>query len=178
MSTCRPDLGTVDDVVIILAHGPSLKAGEIGSGAGFAVALTPLDFASGDFGEVFLFLGLVSEFKQNGSQHRCSEEADGRDMGSDSRHLFVQDAHLFLAEAASPIFRGPSRCRVATTRAGIEPNLSIGFAGLTRRLVFRRSERSWTVFVQPSSKFVSKIFSVFFFRHALILSVSMVSHSA
>ena len=50
MSTCRPDLGTVDDVVIILAHGPSLKAGEIGSGAGFAVALTPQDFATGDFG--------------------------------------------------------------------------------------------------------------------------------
>ena len=47
-----PDLLAVDDVVVAIAHGARLQAGEVAAGARLAVALAPDDLAARDARQV------------------------------------------------------------------------------------------------------------------------------
>jgi hypothetical protein len=112
----RPDLGPIDDVVIPLAHGARLEAREVGSSAGLAVALAPVDLAARDLRQVLLLLLFVGELEQHGPQHRRAEEAHGRRVGRDPCHLLLEDACLLLREASPAVLRGPRGRRVAAAR--------------------------------------------------------------
>ena len=54
----RPDLLPVDDVVVAVAHGARLEAGEIGAGTGLGVALAPRVVPEDARQEALLLLGV------------------------------------------------------------------------------------------------------------------------
>ena len=125
-----PDLRAVDHVVVAVADGARLQAGEVGAGAGLAEALAPALLAAQDAGQVALLL-LVGAVEQDGgagpAQANAAEARRAR-LGQ----LLVEDELLHHGEAAAAILRGPVRRDPGAGAHGVAPALPGGARGSGR----------------------------------------------
>ena len=102
-----PDLLSVDDEIVAVAHGARGQRGEIGAGARLAVALRPGDFTVEDRRQV-LFLLLVRAVDDQGrSEHVNAGAADRRRAGLGE--LLIEDELLHRREAAAAVLGRPVR---------------------------------------------------------------------
>ena len=103
----RPDLLAVDDVVVAVADGARLEAGEVGAGAGLAEALAPGIFAADDPRQrrVLLLLRAVDDDRRAGPA--VADAAGPR--GSPPRELLAEDELLLHAQSAAAVLLRPRR---------------------------------------------------------------------
>ena len=108
-----PGLLTVDDVVVPIADGARLEAGQIGAGTRLGIALTPPVFTGQDARQDRGFLLLGAELDQHRAEH---VEAEGdRAGGVGAGTLFLEDMHadrvpVRAAVLDRPTWRQPTLC--------------------------------------------------------------------
>ena len=117
-----PDLLAVDDPVVAAILRPGLKTRQIGPRARFGIALAPADFATHDFGQKMLLLGLGAEGQQGRTQHPDAEAGQGR-LGVDAAHLRMQHLGLFAAQSPTAVFGRPFRRGPALGPHPVQPDL-------------------------------------------------------
>src|SRR4029453_6925041 len=123
----RPDLGAVDHVVVALAHGARLEAGEVGARAGLGVALAEHDVARHDPGQVLGLLLGRAELHDHGPDHADAHGEDARRV--DGNAFAGEDVALGGAPAGAAMFRGPGRRRPAALGQHLVPAQSGGDVG-------------------------------------------------
>lgn len=103
----RPDLLPVDDPLVAVRTRLGLHVGQIRTGTGFGVALTP-EFVHGhDLGEEPLLLFRRPEGDQGGAEKLLAQVVHPS-RGVRPRILFMEDDLLDQAEAAASVFDRPT----------------------------------------------------------------------
>ena len=152
-----PHLLPVDDERIAIANGAHLEARQIGSRAGFRIALAP-DFLAGEHRLEILFLLLLGAHQHDGG----ADAIDGELVGAVKRQAHVQ--HFVLVDglldevcaAAAPFF-GPVQRDVVrhhTRRDDIASSCS-----RPRRRAHRAGWRSRRPSLRRCRKFRAEVFS-------------------
>src|SRR5690606_37526956 len=73
MRVAGPDLGAVDDIVVTVPNGAGLQRGQVRTGTGLGISLTPDLLAGQDLRQVLLFLLLGAVAEQHRADHPCAE---------------------------------------------------------------------------------------------------------
>jgi hypothetical protein len=102
----RPDLLTVDDVVITIADGPGLQAGEVTTGPRFAVTLAPGDVGVRNSREVFCLLLRRPVDDERRANHTHVEDAAGV-RGAGVGDLLAEDHLLDVAPGEAAVLLRP-----------------------------------------------------------------------
>ena len=122
-----PDLLAIDQIVVALIFGAGREAGQIGAGAGLAIALTPAQFAARDGRQVCGLLFLAAVFQQHRAEHADAETEQGC-AAAKARHFFFQYKVLVTRQPAAAIGLGPRRYGPAARDHAREPQLAVGIA--------------------------------------------------
>ena len=100
-----PDLRAVHDIIVAVPHRPCPQGGQVRSGAGFGIALTPEHVAAQDAGQVTLLLLPGAERVDHRPDHHQPEGRKPRRMVPLVRLL--EDELLRRRPAGAPVFDGP-----------------------------------------------------------------------
>src|SRR5213078_3775621 len=115
-----PDLVAVDDEGVAVAYGARVERGQVGAGAGLAVALTPADFAAHDLRDVLGALLLAAELEQHRAEHPQPEALE-RGARVDAAHLLIEDRRFFRVQPAAAVWARPGRRGPAALGHAREP---------------------------------------------------------
>ena len=118
--TRSPDLLAVNHKVVAIVIGPGPQAGKVATGAGLAVALTPLHLGLRDSRQVAQLLFFGSKLQQRGADHARAETREWRTR-AEPRHLFEQANVFIFAESAAAILRRPVWHRPTLLDHAFEP---------------------------------------------------------
>ena len=116
----RPDLRTVDQVVVAAVFGARLQRREIRTRARFRISLAPTDLSARDLRQMLGALCFVAEFEQRRADH-ADAHAGERRRRTDRRHLGAQRAMMCGVETGAAIGLRPARHRPAAFVARVEP---------------------------------------------------------
>ena len=121
-----PGFLAIDDVIIALADGAGLEAGEVGAGTGLGIALAPPIRAVENARQNVGFLLFGTEFDQDGAEHAQTEGHDARRVGQGA--FLVEDMALHGIPARAAIFDRPGHGQPAAALQRRVPALKIGLA--------------------------------------------------
>ena len=134
-----PGLLAVDDPVVAVQHRLGAQGGEVGAGAGLAVALAPDVLAGEDAGEEALLLRLRAVADQQRAEH---DDAMVRRAGDAVALVFLhQDELLGGGQAHAAMLARPGGGEPAMGDQGHVPGLCLGPVQAVRRV----AEGRWVV---------------------------------
>jgi hypothetical protein len=105
MALAGPELGTVDDVALTVAHGARLQRGEIRAGIRFGKSLAPEHITVGNAGKNAFLLVLGTEFDRRRPKHAGAENHRPRRIGQCD--LALENVGLFVAPPGAAVFHRP-----------------------------------------------------------------------
>ena len=117
----RPDLLTVDHVLIAVAHSLALEGGEVAAGARLRVARAPLVLAVQNVRQELLLLLLGPVFDDRRPHPLESHHGRAERGCACFRHLFFEDDLLHDAPTASAVLGGPVEAYPTLLADALEP---------------------------------------------------------
>src|SRR5262249_20658018 len=108
----RPDLLTIDQIVVTLVLGLGLQAGQVGARARFRIALTPTDFSARDPGQMSFLLLVAAILEQGWTEQRSPHAGHGIE-GAAVEIGLLDDTRFERRQATTADLLRPARCAPA-----------------------------------------------------------------